>query len=102
MTWKDDLERFRKEMEEKIQKNIKAKGAPEKAECRMFNRAYMLRKAMEHAECENYVDAANYLFMLWNGEDTAQVLTIFDNPKESQVQPKGVTLSDCGSDQKEK
>jgi hypothetical protein len=33
---------------------------------------------------------------------TAQVLAILkNNPKESQVQPKGVTLSDCGSDNKE-
>jgi hypothetical protein len=72
MTWKDDLAQFKEEMEKKIQKNIKEKGAPNKAVCKMFNRAFMLRKAIEHAETENYVDAANYLFMLWNGEEAKQ------------------------------
>jgi hypothetical protein len=72
MSWKDDLEQFKKEMEDKIRKNIREKGVPEKADCQMFNRAFMLRKAIEHAEVENYVDAANYLFLLWNGEEAKQ------------------------------
>ena len=68
MSWQKDLTQFKREMAEKLKKNIPEKGTPARGNCQNFDERYMLKKAFEHAEVGNYSDAANYLFMLWNGQ----------------------------------
>lgn len=79
--WKAELEIFKKEMEKKLEKNIQEKGAPDKRNCEGFYPPYMLRKMNEHVEAGNYADAANYLFMLWNGNGQP----IENNPNKTEA-----------------
>jgi hypothetical protein len=81
--WKGSLYCFHLDMQEALQSSISEKGEPTKDRLKFCSTDYLKEKLIEHLEAENFVDVANFAFLLYQ-KLLYQKRPIHDNPKEGK------------------
>lgn len=63
--WKGSLYCFHLDMQYKLSTNVNEKGEPTKEEARNFSQRYLEDKLQEHLAAGNFVDVANFAFLMY-------------------------------------